>query len=384
MPERPAIQPVWLVVIAVVMWSTGGLFIKLTALDAYQVTFFRSLLAGLTVLLFVAITSRREAILSQLRINALGIFASIIYATLLFLFVWATKHTTAANAIFLQYTAPIYILILGPFIIGEKFHLGDLVTVIFCIAGMSLFFVGKLEIADYQGNLAALGSGIFLGLYIMLLKPVKSDKGRVTSAAGTRASLPAHAADIDAATVTDASASGSPPYAVGGPTDNTGTSSVPERGVAVPTPPVGTDGVVLSSDRVQVQSVEKTSSPVTRPSSPNPVITVIYGNFLLALVTLPSGIAAFPTITATDLGAVAFLGIFQIGVAYILFIKGVTAGTRPLDASIIGFIEPLLNPVWVFLFVGEQPSNWAILGGAIIVATVLIHTLRQYRTNLAQ
>jgi drug/metabolite transporter (DMT)-like permease len=372
MPERPAIRPVWLVVIAVLMWSTGGLFIKLTALDAYQVTFFRSLLAGLTVLLFVAITSRREAILSQLRINALGIFASIIYATLLFLFVWATKHTTAANAIFLQYTAPIYILILGPFVIGEKFHLSDLVTVIFCIAGMSLFFVGKLEIADYQGNLAALGSGIFLGLYIMLLKPVKSAKGRVTSAAGTRASLPAHAADMDAATVTDAS---SPPYAVGGPADNTGTSSVPERGAAA----ASADGVVLSSDRVQERSVEKTSSLVTRPSSLNPIITVIYGNFLLALVTLPNGIAALPTISPKDAAAVAFLGIFQIGVAYILFIKGVTAGTRPLDASIIGFIEPLLNPVWVFLFVGEQPSNWAILGGAIIVATVLIHTVRQYR-----
>ena len=85
--------------------------------------------------------------------------------------------------------------------------------------------------------------------------------------------------------------------------------------------------------------------------------------------------------TLTDAAAVSFLGIFQIGIAYILFIKGVTGGTRPLDASIIGFIEPLLNPVWVFLFVGEQPSNWAILGGAIIIATVVVHTLNQYRTR---
>ena len=150
--KRNSIAPVWFVVIAVLMWSTGGLFIKLTALDAYQVTFFRSLLAGLTVLIYVVVKNRATAIrtLSELRINGLGIFASIIYATLLFLFVWATKHTTAANAIFLQYTAPIYILILGPFVIGEKFRLSDLVTVIFCIAGMSLFFVGKLEITDYQ------------------------------------------------------------------------------------------------------------------------------------------------------------------------------------------------------------------------------------------
>src|SRR6476661_10699351 len=160
------LPPVAYVVIAVLLWSTGGLFIKLTTLDAYQVTFFRSLLAAITVL----ILTRKQG----LRINFFGIICSLIYAILLFLFVWATKHTTAANAIFLQYTAPIYILILGPFVIGEKFHLRDLATVIFCVGGMSLFFVGKLELSDYQGNIAALGSGIFLGLYIMLLRHPKA------------------------------------------------------------------------------------------------------------------------------------------------------------------------------------------------------------------
>ncbi len=257
------------------------MFIKLaTHLDAYQVTFFRSLLAGITVLLI----TRRNG----LRINWFGVMASCIYATLLFLFVWATKHGTAANAIFLQYTAPIYILILAPFVIGEKFHWKDLLTVIFCIGGMSLFFVGKLDTTAYQANIAALGSGIFLGLYIMLLRH-------------------------------------------------------------------------------------------PRATGMNSTITVIYGNFLLALVTLPSGIASFSTITLMDAAAVGFLGVFQIGISYILFIKGVTGGTRPLDASIIGFIEPLLNPVWVFIFVGEQPSNWALLGGAVIIATVVVHTLNQYR-----
>ncbi len=312
--EKKPFPPVALVVIAVLLWSTGGLFIKLTTLDAYQVTFFRSLLAGITVL----IVTRKNG----LRIDAFGIMVSVIYATLLFLFVWATKHTTAANAIFLQYTAPIYILIFAPFLIGEKFHWRDLITIIFCIAGMSLFFVGKLEITDYQGNLAALGSGIFLGLYIMLLRHPRVVGGRHSAARGR---------------------------------------SEPEE---------RTTGASLSVDNRR---------PPTAPL--NPVITVIYGNFLLALVTLPSGIAAFPTMTLNDTAAVVFLGVFQIGIAYILFIKGVTGGTRPLDASIIGFIEPLLNPVWVFLFVGEQPSNWAILGGAIIIATVVVHTLVQYRSQ---
>ena len=193
-----------LVLIAVMIWSTGGLFIKLTTLDAYQVTFFRSLLAGITV----AILTYRHG----LRINGFAILTSIIYATLLFLFVWATKKTTAANAIFLQYTAPIYILILAPFVIGEKFHWRDLITVIFCIAGMSLFFVGKLEVSDYQGNVAALLSGVFLGLYIMLLKhpratgssnaehgQVNAERGQVNAERRTRnaeaSTLPSSIAD---------------------------------------------------------------------------------------------------------------------------------------------------------------------------------------------
>jgi drug/metabolite transporter (DMT)-like permease len=256
------------------------MFIKLASLDAYEVTFFRSLLAAITVL----IATRRNG----LRINAFGLLGSAIYATLLFLFVWATKHGTAANAIFLQYTAPVYILMLAPWIIGEKFHYRDLVTVVFCIAGMSLFFVGKLDTTAYMANAAALASGIFLGLYIMLLRH---------------------------------------PRAMG----------------------------------------------------MNSTITVIYGNFILAVLTAPAGIAAVPRMTGLDWFAVSFLGIVQIGIAYILFIKGVTGGTRPLDASIIGFIEPLLNPVWVFIFVGEQPSKWALAGGLVIITTVAAHTFNQYR-----
>ena len=274
------LPPAVLVFAAVLLWSTGGMFIKLTSLDAYQVTFYRSLLAGITVLLI----TRRNG----LRINLFGLMSSAIYATLLFLFVWATKHGTSANAIFLQYTAPIYILIFAPFLIGEKFHLQDLITIVLCIGGMSLFFVGQLDTSAYMANIAALGSGIFLGLYIMLLRH-------------------------------------------------------------------------------------------PRATGMNSTITVIYGNLLLALVTLPSGIESLSTITLLDAAAVGFLGIFQIGISYILFIKGVTGGTRPLDASIIGFIEPILNPVWVFLFVGERPSNWAILGGIIILATVILHTMNQYR-----
>ena len=329
--------PVIYVLIAVSIWSTGGLFIKLTSLDAYQVTFFRSLLAGLTV----ALLTFRQG----LRINGFGILTSVIYATLLFLFVWATKKTTAANAIFLQYTAPVYILILAPFVIGEKFRWRDLVTVIFCIGGMSLFFVGKLEISDYQGNIAALFSGVFLGLYIMLLKH---------------------------------------PAAVGSRQKAEGRRQKAEGGTQKAEGSGQTDNVLLAGEaRLPTSAADLASSnpksKIQNPKSLNPAIAVIYGNFLLAILCGASGISAVPVMTGLDWFAVSFLGIVQIGIAYVLFIKGVTGGTRPLDASIIGFIEPLLNPVWVFLFVGEQPSGWAVLGGTIIIATVAAHTLAQYR-----
>jgi drug/metabolite transporter, DME family len=92
---------------------------------------------------------------------------------------------------------------------------------------------------------------------------------------------------------------------------------------------------------------------------------------------LPLVLNNSPTeINSRDVLVILFLGIFQIGTAYVLFTNGISKGVRSLDASVIGFIEPLLNPIWVFLIVGERPSGWAILGGIIILGAVIFHTLR--------
>jgi drug/metabolite transporter (DMT)-like permease len=64
----------------------------------------------------------------------------------------------------------------------------------------------------------------------------------------------------------------------------------------------------------------------------------------------------------------------QIGIAYTLFTLGMARGIRSLDAGIVGYIEPVLNPVWVFLVIGERPSQWALIGGVIIVGAVVVHT----------
>ena len=94
----------------------------------------------------------------------------------------------------------------------------------------------------------------------------------------------------------------------------------------------------------------------------------------MVLVAAPAGLKALPDISLHDALSVIYLGVVQIGVAYTLFTLGMARGIRSLDAGIVGYIEPVLNPVWVFLVIGEQPSKWALVGGAIIVGAVVVHT----------
>ncbi len=279
----PIYSPLLLVVLAVLLWSTGGLFIKLTTLNAFHVNLGRAFFAAITVGIFIAIRK-------QLKFNWFIIFTSLFYAGTLTAFVYANKNTTAANAIFLQYTAPIYILIFAPIILKEKFRPTDLITVIVCIVGMSLFFFesssneNKLATNIFAGNIAGLVSGVCLGLYFVFLRHPRSLKF-------------------------------------------------------------------------------------------NPALSVFYGNIIIVVFMLPLILSDPQTPVTKDILAISYLGIFQIGIAYILFTYGVANGVRPLDASIIGFIEPLLNPVWVVIFVGERPSIWAIFGGVIIIGAIVFHTL---------
>jgi drug/metabolite transporter (DMT)-like permease len=108
---------------------------------------------------------------------------------------------------------------------------------------------------------------------------------------------------------------------------------------------------------------------------------VIYGNVLVVLICAPWGLAAFSSIGLHDLLSVMYLGVVQLGVSYVLFTVGMTRGVRSLDAGIICYIEPVLNPVWVFLVLRERPSRWALLGGAIIITAVIIHMLLDARVK---
>lgn len=273
---KGSIPPILFVLAAALLWSTGGLFIKATPLDAFQLSFGRSLFAAVTV----AVLTRHEGF----RVNGLTLISSVLYAALLLLFVMANKLTTAANAIFLQYTAPVYVLVLEPLLFKERFRRADVFVVLACVVGMSLFFVGQLRPQDVEGNLTALASGVCFALFLLSLRH---------------------------------------PRAAG----------------------------------------------VNRAAS------VIYGNLLLCVVTLPYFAPVAWELTTKDVLIVLYLGVVQIGLAYTLFTLGMARGVRSLDAGVVGYIEPMLNPVWVFLFLGEHPSNWAILGGCIIIAAVLMHTV---------
>jgi drug/metabolite transporter (DMT)-like permease len=97
------------------------------------------------------------------------------------------------------------------------------------------------------------------------------------------------------------------------------------------------------------------------------------------MIAAPVGIKALSGMSAHDALSIIYLGVVQIGVAYTLFTVAMARGVRSLDAGIVGYIEPVLNPIWVFLVLRERPTKWALVGGAIIVVAVVVHTLVEAR-----
>jgi len=150
------------VLIAALLWSSGGLFIKLISLNAMQLSFFRCSIAALTF----ALLFRKQILL----FSKLTVINSIFYSIVLISFVIATKTTTAANAIFLQATAPIYVLIFEPIINKTKYEKINVITVTVCVIGMFLFFVGEIEPGHLEGNLVALVSGITFAAFFLGMK----------------------------------------------------------------------------------------------------------------------------------------------------------------------------------------------------------------------
>ena len=260
------------VFLTALLWSSGGLFIKLVTLSPMQISFFRCLIA--TIVFAVLF---REKIL---KLNPLALLNSFSYAAVLILFVIATKTTTAANAIFLQSTAPIYVLIFEPILTKTKWEKINIITIAVCFLGMILFFMGDLTPGDIKGNIAALLAGVAFAAFFLGMK--KNDK---------------------------------------------------QYGEA----------------------------------------SIFYGNIIVALICTPF-VTEIRELSFNNLWMLLFLGVFQFAFAYALFSYGLKK-ILAVEASIISMLEPVLNPVWVFIGYGEVPSVYAIIGGLIIISAITIRTL---------
>jgi drug/metabolite transporter (DMT)-like permease len=194
--------------------------------------------------------------------------------------VTATKWTTAANAIFLQYSGVVWVLLLSPIVVKEPLRARDAAAIGAALAGMALFFLGRFDPQGRAGDAIALLSGIFFAGLVLSLRR--------------------------------------------------------ERGV-------GAEAVVA------------------------------WGNVVTAAAVLPF-VAADLTLTARSVTVYLFLGVFQLAGAYALFVRGIRHVTAT-EASLVGMLEPIANPIWVFLFLGEKPALTAIVGGLVVLGAIAWRTL---------
>lgn len=254
------------------LWSIAGIFIKLIPWNAFVIAGLRSLFAGLVVLVYMKIRRLR------LILNRRTVVAGVCMALLFFCFVGANKLTTAANAIVLQFTAPLFIMVLSVLFLHQKFHRADVLAVIFTMAGISLFFFDQLTPGHVLGNVVAILSGLFMALMYLNL------------------------------------------------------GSCPET--------------------------ERMSS-------------ILIGQTLTFLCGVPLLFTTHLVFSPLPVLYVVILGVVQLGIPYVLCARA-SEHCPPLACSLLGALEPLLNPIWVFLFDGEAPGVFALAGGAVVIVTVTL------------
>ena len=261
-----------LMVITAAMWSLGGIFIKLISWNPFLIAGVRSGISGSIMALYMAATQTR------FKLNRYSLLAGMGLGCSATLFTIANKLTTAANAIVLQYTAPIFILLISAVFFKEKMQKQDILVVCITMGGMVLFFLDQLSPGNLLGNILGILAGVTLGQMFVMV-------GR------------------------------------GGDDDATRMS-----------------GILIAH-----------------------MITLMIG--------VPVGLPQTEEVAAIEILYVIILGVFQLGIPYVLY--GIASrDCPPLACSLIGMLEPLLNPVWVAIFIGEVPGPFALAGAVIIIATV--------------
>ena len=169
-----------LLLCAALLFSTGGAAIKLAALSGWQIASYRAILAALFMWLVLP-AARRDWTWRTFAAGA-------VYAVMVVLYVLSNKLTTAANAILLQSTYPLYLLLLGPLFLKEKLRLADVAIVAGVILGAAILFSGSERIVatapdPIRGNVVALVSGLAWALTIAALRWLGKRNPRAESAA---------------------------------------------------------------------------------------------------------------------------------------------------------------------------------------------------------
>lgn len=269
---------------AALCWSLAGVLIKYVATSwpGLAVAGGRGGIAAL----FLLLTNRGL----RFHFSRDQLAGAFFYAACTVTFCLATTLTSAANAILLQYTAPVWVALLSTSLLGEKAERADWLAILVALGGMALFFKDGLAVGRFAGDALSVLSGVCFAAMALALRRQK-------------------------------------------------------------------DG--------------------------SPVESVILGNALAFLIGLPWIISA-PALSGSGWTALLTLGILQLGVSYWLYTRAIRHVTA-LEAVLIPVIEPVLNPIWVLAFMGEKPSGWALIGGAIVLGAVtaraLVSVQRRGRTT---
>ncbi|MEI6079286.1 MAG: DMT family transporter [bacterium] len=168
MPGGNNSKPVLLLVATAVLWSLGGLLIKLIDANPLAIAGIRSLIASVVIVAFT-----RNI---KIKLTGIKMLTALSYAGMVILFVTANKFTTAANAILLQYTAPVYVAILAALILKERTKMFDWIIIVIVLSGMTLFFFDDLTMHQKAGNLIAIASGVCMAFFIVLMRMQKDGK----------------------------------------------------------------------------------------------------------------------------------------------------------------------------------------------------------------
>jgi len=254
-------------------WSLGGLCFQFIPWNAMSIIGLRALLAAVVFAIY------RKGV--KVKLTRGNIMAALFLSATTVLFVFANQLTTAAAAVMLQFTAPIFILLIQLVFYKRKPRLSEALAVFATVAGMVLFFADDLDAGHMLGNILAVISGLTFACVFVC------NKRRDTQ---------------------------------------------PEQSVML--------GFLI-----------------------NAVIWTPFAFF-------DSGITA----QLVPWAFLTLMGVVQVGLAYVFFTIGIKQ-TPALLGCLIVALEPVLNPIWVALFTPERPGRYALLGGAVIIITVVSYNM---------